>query len=79
MKTMQVGELKARFSQVLEEVKSGEEVVVSYGRGRTNVAVLVPYASWVQTHRIQLGMLEGVAAAEFSPDYGMTEEELIGE
>lgn len=79
MKTMQVGDLKARFSRVLEEVKNGEEVIVSYGRGRTNVAVLVPYESWVQTHRIQLGLLEGTVAAEFAPDYGMTEEELNGE
>lgn len=79
MKTMQVGDLKTQFSRILEEVKRGEEIIISYGRKKTNVAVIVPYDQWIQSHRIQLGMLEGQAVAEFAPDYAMTEEEFLGE
>ena len=43
MKSIQVGELKARFSEVLSEVKAGKTVVISYGRKHEKVAALVPY------------------------------------
>lgn len=78
MKTMQVADLKAQFSRALDEVRNGEEIVVSYGRSRTSIAVLVPYESWVRTNRIRLGLLEGRVAAEFASDYAMSDEELLG-
>jgi antitoxin (DNA-binding transcriptional repressor) of toxin-antitoxin stability system len=41
MKTMTVGELKAHFSEMLEEVKHGHSVAVGYGKRKTRVAVYV--------------------------------------
>jgi prevent-host-death family protein len=79
MKTMPVGELKARFSQVLEEVKGGEEIVVSYGKKHENVAVLIPYATYRKRNQIRLGLLENQGSAEFTDDFKMTSEEFIGE
>jgi len=43
MKTMQIGDFKAQFSKVLEEVKQGEEIIISYGKQKRNVAVIIPY------------------------------------
>ena len=37
-----VGEFKARFSEVIEKVKSGEPVGVSYGKKKELVGVLLP-------------------------------------
>ena len=34
MKTLAVGELKTHFSEVLEEVKTGAEIIITYGRKR---------------------------------------------
>lgn len=79
MKIMPVGELKAHFSQVVEEVKNGEEVVVSYGKRHENVAVLIPYSTYRKKNKIRLGLLKGQGSAEFADDFKMTAQELIGE
>lgn len=79
MKTMHVGELKARFADVLKEVQNGEEIVISYGKKGENVAVLIPYSAHHQNNAITLGGLKGRATAVFSEDYEMTGEELLGQ
>ena len=79
MKTMQIGELKSKFSQVIERVKHGEKIVVSYGKGKENVAVIVPYSEYKGTSAVQLGLLEGKASYEFAEDFEMTPKELVGE
>jgi prevent-host-death family protein len=76
---MPVGELKAHFSQVVEEVKNGEEIVVSYGKKHENVAVLIPYSTYRKKNRIRLGLLKNQGSAEFADDFKMTNDELIGE
>ncbi len=43
MQTLTIGELKGRFSEVLEKVKLGEKIVISYGKKREKVAVFFPY------------------------------------
>lgn len=77
MKTMQVGELKAHFSDILQQLRDGEEIVISYGRKRENVAVLVPYRKYQQHNRVTLGRLKGRASAEFSDDFKMSPSELL--
>ena len=76
---MHVGELKARFSDVLKEVQRGEEVVISYGKKGENVAVLIPYSAQHRNNTITRGGLKGRATAVFSADYRMTGEELLGQ
>lgn len=43
MTILSVGELKPRFSDVLKDVRDGREVVISYGRKKEKVAVIIPY------------------------------------
>lgn len=57
MKTYPVGEFKSRFSEIIHQVRAGEAVVISYGKKRENVAVLVPYAAY-KSKRIRLGLLQ---------------------
>ena len=78
MKTMPVGEFKTRFSQVIERVKRGEKVVISYGKNRKNVAVIIPYSEFNRTNSIKLGLLKGKAFYAFKKGYSMTDEELVG-
>ena len=76
MKTFPVGEFKTHFSEIMEQVRSGEEIIITYGKKRENVAVLIPYASY-KTKKIRLGLLQDKALV-IHDDFKMTEEELLG-
>jgi antitoxin (DNA-binding transcriptional repressor) of toxin-antitoxin stability system len=78
MQTVQVGEFKARFSEIIESVKAGETVVVAYGRNQEKVAALIPYVQLPTQQPRQLGTLAGVASVTFADDFAMTDEELLG-
>ena len=78
MQTVQVGEFKARFSEIIESVKAGETVVVAYGRNQEKVAALIPYDQLPTQQPRQLGTLAGVASVTFADDFAMTDEELLG-
>lgn len=77
MKTMPVGDFKARFSEVIDLVKHGEEVVISYGRSKEPVAVLVPYSSYRSRHAVATGALAGRGSVRFMDEFEMTGEELV--
>jgi antitoxin (DNA-binding transcriptional repressor) of toxin-antitoxin stability system len=77
MKTMQVAELKAHFSEVLEEIKKGEEIAVSYGRKKETVAVLVPFKGYQEKRKRKLGLLKGKGTVEFKENFKMTDEEFL--
>jgi len=75
MKTMAIGELKARFSEVLEEVKGGEKIGILYGRAKKPMAMIVPFQDEKKGKR-KIGILDGKAEIKFSDDFEMTTEEL---
>ena len=77
MKSIQVGEFKAHFAEMLDAVKAGETVVISYGRKREKVAALVPYRQVRVPGRRRLGVLAGRARARFAKDFSIGEEELL--
>ena len=76
MKTMQVGEFKARFSEVLDAVEGGEEVAISFGKKKEKIAVLVPYAKYMRKSPRRLGILEDTAAFSMN-GFPITDEELL--
>ena len=75
MEAMTVGELKTRFSEVLEKVKRGQEVGILYGRAKKPIAMIVPYREEKKARR-KIGILDGKAVIKFSADFEMTAEEL---
>ena len=77
MKTISVGDLKARFSEVLDAVRKGETVVVSYGRRREKVAAIVPYREAGAQGKRRLGQLAGKARVRFARDFSIPDEELL--
>jgi prevent-host-death family protein len=74
LKAMTVGDFKAHFSEVLDEVKNGEEIEILYGRAKKPVAKLVP----LRTPRKKrlLGALQGRVQFEIGGDWKMTPEEV---
>lgn len=77
MEIMTVGDLKSRFSEVLEKIKAGKEIAVSFGRKKEIVAYLIP-TSARQPAKRKLGLLANKGTATFAPDFSMTEEEFLG-
>lgn len=77
MKTLTVGELKARFADVLKEVAGGQAIAISYGRRRQRVAAIVPYAQYVGVCERTLGVLEGKATYRIAPGFSISDEELL--
>lgn len=75
MKTYAVGDFKTHFSEILELVRSGEEIIISYGKKKENVAVLIPYAAY-KSKKIRLGALRH-KSLKIHDDFKMTEEELL--
>ena len=77
MKTVQVGEFKARFSEMIDAVRIGETIVVAYGRNQEKVAALIPYDHLTPKQPRRLGILAGRANVSFADDFEMTAEELL--
>lgn len=78
MTTHTIGEFKARFSDILEEVRRGAMVGVSYGRGKKPVAVLVPPDRAPPVAPRKLGPLEGRASFRLGRGFKMSDAELLG-
>lgn len=79
MKSLPVGELKANFSEVLEDVQNGETIEIVYGKKKKPVARIVPIngPKSKKKKKRQLGILDGKMKIVFADDFKMTEEEFI--
>jgi len=77
MQTYTVGELKARFSYVLGQLKQGHEIIISYGRKREKIAVLVPYDSRKKKIKRPLGLLENRGSCVIHDSFNIGDEELL--
>ncbi len=76
MRTMTVGDLKARFSEVIQEIRAGEEIAVAFGKKREIVAYLIPKSARKPVKR-QLGILQDKGKVTFADDFKMTAEEFL--
>jgi len=78
MKTLPVGDFKARFSEVLEKVQAGESFGILYGKKKKPVAMIVPYTDSNNKKERTIGLLDGKVNIQLSDNFNMTEEELLG-
>jgi antitoxin (DNA-binding transcriptional repressor) of toxin-antitoxin stability system len=77
MQTMTVGHFKSHFSQVIDLIQHGEDIVISYGKKKEKIAVLVPFERYEgKPHRI-LGLLSGKASFSISADFKINDDELL--
>lgn len=77
MKNMTVGKFKAYFSQVLKDVEAGEEIVISFGKNKKKVAVLVPFSKYLKTNSVKLGLLHKKASFKLSKNFKISDEEFL--
>ena len=55
MKSLPIGECQNQLPEIIDQVRSGEEVIIT--SRRENVAVIVPYAKYRPGNKIKLGLL----------------------
>jgi len=77
MQSISVGELKARFSEVLEQVGKGKEIIISYGKKRKKVAALLPYDHYTPKQDRKLGILKDRGVCVIHKDFKLTDEEML--
>jgi len=78
MQYVTIGEFKTHFSHLLNLVKQGEEIVISYGRKKEKVAVVVPYHGKGRRKECRtIGILKGKAGYEIKDGFKMTDEEFL--
>ena len=78
MKTLSVGEFKAHFSEVLEQMlKTGEPVAISYGKKKQKIAAIIPYDQLKPQAERALGLMQGRARCVIRTDAALSEEDML--
>lgn len=77
MQTLTIGELKTSFSEVLKKVRNGQKVVISYGKKREKVAVIIPYSADISASERNLGLLKDRAECIIHNDFEISEKEML--
>ena len=77
MKTFHVGEFKSKFSEILNQIRKGEEIAIAFGRKKEKVAVILPYLKYKKNKKRKLGILENKAAFSIQRNFKITEKELF--
>ena len=77
MQTMTVSQFKSHFSEVLDLVQHGEDIVISYGKKKEKIAVLVPFANYKGKPQRIVGLLAGKASFTIADDFKITDDEFF--
>ncbi len=78
MKTLSVARFKAEFSSVIDELKKGREVQITYGRNKEPLGTLVPQSKVTKPdYSIKLGTLKAKGWKYEMKNFEMTDEELL--
>ena len=75
MKALTVAEIKTNFSDILVQVKNGEQFKILYGKSKKPVAMIVPIENKHNPRKI--GILDGKAAFKIKGNGKITEEEFL--
>jgi len=74
MKTLKIGELKAHFSEVLNLIRKGEKIVISYGKKEEKVGIIIPYKEYRKNRKIGILRNKGKITLK---DFNITDEEFL--
>lgn len=76
MKTMTVADFKSHFSEVIDQVKTGEKIKVTYGKTKEVIGYFI--AQIPQNHpKRELGLLSGKANVNFNSDFELSEDDFL--
>jgi antitoxin (DNA-binding transcriptional repressor) of toxin-antitoxin stability system len=79
MRTMSVAELKSQFSSVINDLKQGKEIAITYGRGKQPLGKIVPQSKLsMPDYSIRPGDLQEQGWSYKMQNFDLTDEDLIG-
>lgn len=80
MQSIQVGQLKSDFSNILQLVQQeGETFIVEYGKNHKKVAMIIPYdPAFDKKEERVFGLYKNRGQVKFNNDFEMSSEELLG-
>lgn len=73
METYSVGEFKAKFSEIIEKVKSGSSVAVTYGKRKEIIGIFEGLRK--KKGKRKIGILKGKMTHSFAPDFKFSSED----
>ncbi len=76
MRTYTIDDFKANLSEILDWVREGKFIALTYGQKKETFAYLVPCNTHALKKR-ELGLLANKAKISFRDDFKMTESELF--
>lgn len=78
MKTLPVGQFKAQFSSVVDDLRRGEQVMITYGRKREPLATIIPQSQLKKPdYSIPIGTLKDKGWTYSMHNFEMTDEEFL--
>ena len=76
MKTLTVGKLKTNFSKVLEDVRKGQEIIISFGKKMEKIAVIIPFINYKNGAR-KIGILDKKAKCIIKSNFKLSDEDFL--
>lgn len=73
---MTVAHLKSQFSNVIDDLRRGEEITIEYGKRHQKIGVIVPYEKYKPLKR-KIGILDNKASFKMQKNFKITDEELL--
>lgn len=76
---MTTADFKANFSSVVDELKKGNEIAITYGRNKKVLATVVPQSKMIKPdYSVKLGDLKEEGWTYSMNNFEMTESEFLG-
>ncbi|MBL8025321.1 MAG: type II toxin-antitoxin system Phd/YefM family antitoxin [Fibrobacteres bacterium] len=77
MKTLSVSDIKTNFSEVIQNIKTGEQYTVEFGRRHEKIAVILPYSHYKKKNKLKFGLMADRKIV-MSDDFSISNDEFLG-
>jgi len=78
MDTLPVGEFKSQFADILSQVRLGKRYLVTYGKKKEKIAVVIPYDTYqLENQPRELGLMKHKGSVKIHEDFKISDDELL--
>ncbi|MBE0492617.1 MAG: type II toxin-antitoxin system Phd/YefM family antitoxin [Sulfurospirillum sp.] len=80
MQSIQIAQLKSRFSDILKTIKNdGEKYIVEYGKKHEKIAMIIPYDKSLEIEeKREFGICKNKGNFTMKKDFELSDEEFLG-
>jgi len=78
MDSLPVGEFKSQFADILSQVRLGKRYLVTYGKKKEKIAVVIPYDTYqLENQPRKLGLMQQKGSIKIHEDFKISDDELL--